>query len=112
MTILLILSGSGPSGAPPPVIEIGGITLVMVDIGNYVDDADVGNYIEAIDVGNYVDNENVGIYVLQIKSGTIVGPVGILRWGLAQFGTTGILGYGPPTSTPNSQRLNVIRANS
>jgi len=60
------------------------------------------------DLGNYVNSKDVGLYAVQIKGGSVIGPVGILRWGLAQFGTTGILGYSP-TVTPNVQRLNVRR---
>jgi len=108
MTILLIFPDAGPGGAPPPVINIDEAIIAIVDLGNYVDDVDVGNYISITDTGNYVDITDTGIYAVQVKGGLIIMPVGILRWGLAQFGTTGILGYGPIITT-NVQNWNVMR---
>lgn len=66
-----------------------------------------GERIAIDDVGKYVDDQDVGIYATQINSVTITGPIGILQWGLAQFGSTGILGYAP-TITANAIRLNVM----
>jgi len=66
----------------------------------------IGNSIAIEDVGKYVDSKDVGLHATQVLSAVIVGPIGILRWGLAMFGTTGILGFAP-TLTANSRRLNV-----
>lgn len=61
------------------------------------------------DLGFYVDTKDVGWYATQIRGASIAGPVGILRWGLEQFGDVGILGY-TPTDIPNVQKLNVRKA--
>lgn len=93
MTLLFTLSGYGPAGAPPAVtVYLEDATVVRDDIGNYVKDDDIGFYA-------------VPAFV---EGGSIIGPVGILQWGKAQFGTTGILGYTPITIAV-VQRLNVIK---
>jgi hypothetical protein len=60
------------------------------------------------DIGNYIESDDVGLHVFLITGGSVTGPVGKLRWGLAQFGTTGILGYAP-TITPTMQRWNILQ---
>lgn len=62
--------------------------------------------IKITDLGNYIKINDVGLHIKQIKGGLVIGPIGILQWGLAQFGTIGILGY-TPTTISNSQQLNI-----
>lgn len=62
------------------------------------------------DLGIYVDSDDVGIH-LYLETGVdrvVTGPVGILQWGAAQFGTTGILGY-TPTSTITHIQIYIIQ---
>jgi hypothetical protein len=108
MTIIFILSSAPPAGGPPAVIEIGEIAVSIADLGNYIEEQDVGTYITQTDFGNYIDNADVGYYAVQITGSIIIGQIGILRWGLAQFGSTGILGY-TPTTTMNATRLSIMK---
>ena len=72
--LLLLLSGTNFSVAPS-------IDLDFDDLSIYQDD-----------LGNYVESQDVGLYVYQNASATMISIEEWLQWGLAQFGSTGILG--------------------
>ena len=81
---------------PTVEIEIGGVSIAIADLSIYVDTQDVGYHIATSAVtGNYVNEKDVGYHTRHIREGVVIGEIGILRWGLTQFGSVGILGYTP-----------------
>lgn len=67
-----------------------------------------GGHITNQDLGFYIANQDVGLHATQVTSGFVTGSIGIRQWGLAQFGTTGILGF-TPTIFANVRRLNLLK---
>ena len=58
------------------------------------------------DVGIYISSEDVGIHAKMKTGGSTTSAIGKLRWGLAQFGTVGILGI-PPVVSAAHQTINI-----